>query len=187
MTILSLIKRIPSYASDVKININSCFEKVPEKINKVQLYGIALTAAYTLKQEELLNDIRSEAKIYLEEADAMACKIAVIDIAARAILNSFATVKESREEPFEHGMSFAMADSINVEDVDIHLYYLTAATLLRCDKSVAFCIERLNTLGLGDEEINFVVKLAATLDAAEQALDIETLRSYDFITRESSF
>lgn len=191
MTILSLIKRIPSYASDVKINLNSCFESIPKEVSQVQLYGCALAAGYALRNEEFLNDVRSEAKIYLEDSDAMACKLAVINVAAYSKLNAYeeaAGIKQDASiDSLSKSMSFAVPGMLKVDDVDFMMYSLVASILHRSKVSIVYCINALKNQGVSEECLNFIAKLAATLCSVYEALEIETLRSYDFITREANF
>lgn len=190
MTILSLIKRIPAYASDVKINVNSCFEDVPDGITKVQLYGIALTAGYLLKNEELLNDIRSEAKIYLEDSDAKECKWAAINMSVYSTINVYEEslgVKKSSSPSISKGMSFAMPESLKVDEVNFMMYSLVASIIYRCPFSIKYCCKRLKENGVSQDKIDFIAKITATLCSVYETLEIETLRSYDFITRDTSF
>lgn len=185
------MKRIPAYASDVKININSCFEDVPDGITKIQLYGMALTAGYLLKNEELLNDIRSgEAKIYLEDSDAKECKWAAINISAYSTINVYEEslgVKKSSSPSISKGMSFAMPESLKVDEINFMMYSLVASIIYRCPFSIKYCCKRLKDSGVSQDKMDFAAKLTATLCSAYETLEIETLRSYDFITREESF
>ena len=56
------------------------------EFSEQELYGIALTTGYALKNESLLNQIRAEAKNFLGNEEATACKIAVSSI---SMLNSY--------------------------------------------------------------------------------------------------
>ena len=190
MTILSLIKRIPSYASDVKINLNACFENMPKGMNHARVRGAAVTAGYWFKNEELLNDIRAEAKLYLEDSDAMACKLSIINCSAHARINAYEAAlhsADSSSKPLNKSMSFSMPGSIKVDKVDYMMYCLVASILFRCKTSIKHYTDELRKEKISQECLDFLAKLTATLCSVYETLEIETLRSYDFITRESSF
>ena len=73
MTIANLIRKLPEYADDIKQNLDNIFIQDKNNLSKLQLYGVALSVAYLLKNEQLLNNVRMEAKMFLEEVDATAC------------------------------------------------------------------------------------------------------------------
>lgn len=189
MTILSLIKRIPHYASDVKVNVNSCFEHTKaHSMTQIQLYGVALTIGYILKNEELLNDIRSEAKLYLEDADARACKLASIMTAGAASFEFFKkAAQKANIKNIENHKNFTTLDGIQVHHVDFLMYSLAASIAFRCEAHTNQLIEELLAHKVSPETIGFIAKIVITLTSAYEALEIEALRSYDFIAREEGF
>lgn len=164
---------------------------MPKGINHARVRGAAATAGYWFKNEELLNDIRAEAKLYLEDSDAMACKLAVINCAAHSRINAYENALNSDTEasakPLNKSMSFSMPGSIKVDKIDYMMYCLVASILFRCDTSIKHYSDELRKENISEECLDFLAKLSATFCSVYETLEIETLRSYDFITRESSF
>ena len=89
MSILGLIKKMPDYAEDLKLNLEQVFVKTPDIIDLKDLYGIALSVGYSLGYETLLNDIRAEAKMFLTDIEANACKTASIVMAMANVYYHF--------------------------------------------------------------------------------------------------
>ncbi len=83
--------------------------------------------------------------------------------------------------------STSAIQDLKVEDVDFALYSLCAAILYNCRHCIKQYTDSLLKYGLGIESISKVAKLAAVLKSAADALEIESVRSYDFIVREENF
>ena len=58
MSIQSIIRRIPDYAEDIKQNFADIFNEELEGLTEQQVYGVALAVSYSLKHEQLFNNIR---------------------------------------------------------------------------------------------------------------------------------
>lgn len=191
MTILSLIKRIPSYADEVRVGISEAVTNSIKNISTVQFYGAALTAGYVLKHEQMLNDIRSEAKMYLQEAHGNACKTAAIMGAARSTYHTFRNGCNSGEK---NGRSLSAdtierfkENNVNVPETDFAIYCLTAAALLGCSLCANHYTKFLINKDIPIESLDKLMCFIAFLKAAAAALEIDSMRSYDFILREESF
>ncbi len=188
MTILTLIKRIPSFAIDVKINLNEVFSEDIDGVSKAQTYGIALTSAYVLRHEQLLNDVRSEAKIYLEDTDAQACKIAAVTMSMNSTYHTFSeNIKSTAVSKIKLDASNSAIQDLKVEEVDFAFYSLAAAILYSCPHCIQEYSNILLKYGFSSESIAKVAKLVSVLRSAAIALEIESVRSYDFIVREENF
>lgn len=186
----SLVKRLPFYAEDVKQNIKELFSKELEGLTIRQMYGVALAAGYYLKNEQMLNDIRAEAKIHLEEADATAAKFAVVVTSMTSTYYNFnagVTDEEIRNLPTGLQMNAYSDPDPSFPKVDFELYCLVVSIFLKCKYSTDLHSRTLIDLGVSREAINNVAKIAAVLRAAKAALEIENIRSYEFIARGPNF
>jgi len=193
MTILSLIKRMPSYADEVKIGISEAIGVNIKGISTAQFYGIALTAGYILGNEQMLNDIRSEAKMHLQEQHSDACKTAAVIMSARSAYHVFrrrehtgAKVVAVDEVMLDTAERFKVND-VKVPEMDFAVYCLTAAILLCCNACSNYYTDFLIQRGVPIESLDKIVCFISFLRAAAAALEIESMRSYDFILREESF
>ena len=92
MSIQSILNQLPQYAYDIDKSIREIFFQDLQTLEKYQIFGIVLTAGYALKHECLLNYIRPEAKRYLDNNEANACKIAVSTISMTSMYHNFNVV-----------------------------------------------------------------------------------------------
>ncbi|WHQ46418.1 MAG: carboxymuconolactone decarboxylase family protein [Candidatus Midichloria sp.] len=187
MSILGIIKKLPDYAADIKGNLVSIFEEKKVALDQKQLYGVSLAIAYSLKHEQLLNGIRAEAKLYLEDVDANACKIAATMM---AMTNTYYKFVERAEDPdyknMESELNMLSLSSTEVAKEEMDLYCLGVSILNACNYCISVHSKRVLTTGLSKEAIRDIAKIASVLQAAVNALEIERMRSYDFVVRDAS-
>lgn len=177
---------MPDYAADIKKSVIELFSSLPEGLTEAQVHGVALTAAYFLKNEQLLNDIRAEAKLYLEEKDANACKISVVMMALTTTYH-YCTYEDGEETgQVCDALHLNTLSNPGVSKIDFELYCLTASVLHKCKPAIEYHTKELLKHGITKTGIKNVTRMAAILRATTEALDIESVRSYEFIARQSS-
>jgi len=180
MNISNIAAKLPDYAADIKraiINMSSSYES---NLDERQLYGIALTAAYYLSNEPLLNSVRKDAKFHLEEQDANACKLAVV--------YSALTCKYSKVSGLPYNEVTKKIDPINhkVSDFDFMLYCFVSASLRDAREASTYYADILKNHSLNSEDIDAISLLIASLSAAAEAFKIDSVRSYEFVARQPS-
>lgn len=178
-----LQKHLPDYAQDIKKNLEGLFSEEIPGLTVKQTYGIALATGYFFGNEQLLNDIRSEAKFHLDENDADAAKIAVITTSMASTYYNFHHIARNCETDSK----LNLIRDHNVETVDFELYSLAISILINCNDCIQYHVDKLQNLGISDEGINNLGKIVAALRGAKAAIEIESIRSYDFIARGSIF
>ncbi|MDJ1257132.1 MAG: carboxymuconolactone decarboxylase family protein [Candidatus Midichloria sp.] len=187
MSILGIIRKLPDYAADIKGNLISIFEENKVALDQKQLYGVSLAIAYSLKHEQLLNGIRAEAKLYLEEVNANACKIAATMMAMTNTYYKFVErAGDSAYENMESELNMLSLSSTEVPKEEMDLYCLGVSILNACKHCIAVHSKRVLAAGLSKDAIRDIVKIASVLQAAVNALEIERMRSYDFVVRDAS-
>lgn len=180
MNISNIVAKLPDYTADIKKSITTLASSQKSNLEERQLYGIALTAAYYLKNEQLLNCVRKDAKIHLEEQDANACKLAVV---YSALACKYSKVSGLQYNEVAHSM-----DPVNhkVSDIDFALYCFVSSSLRDAREASIYYAEMLKKHSLTKEDINVISLLIASLSAAAEAFNIESVRSYEFVARQSS-
>jgi len=187
MSILGIIKKLPDYASDIKDTLYSIFEGSDVNLTQKQLYGVSLAIAYSLKHEQLLNEIRAEAKLYLEDIDAKACKVAATMMAMTNTYYRFrGMIEDPAYENIESKLKMSSLNNSEIEKEEMDMYCLSVSILNGCKHCILVHIKRLEVSGLTKEAVNDIVRIAAVLQAATNALEIERMRSYDFVVRDVS-
>jgi hypothetical protein len=185
MNIERIASRIPTYATAIKEMLTEVVKSLPSDLDAVQIHGIALTTAYYIKNEQLLNDVRAEGKLYLGEGDAHACKMAVAIKALRNCCSDFSEAGCSVGRMDRNLANNIVAD-MEVSVLDFELYSLAAATLFSLDEDAAAHAKRIIKLGLSAQAVESCVKLVSVLCAVGEVFDIESVRSYEFSARQSS-
>ena len=77
MSILTIVKNLPSHAYDIKSKLIELFSGDISGLSKRQVFGIALTTSYCLQHDDIITAVHNEAKIYLTEEDLEDCKMAI--------------------------------------------------------------------------------------------------------------
>ena len=176
MSIFTIIRRLPEYAEEAKSLMRTFFlEEEVVGLTEKQLYGIALTAGYYVRSDQMLNDIRAEAKIHLDEEDARACKLAITRVGLLKIYSH----SEKKKVSFSNGEVNSTSDPM-----DYMVYSFTAALLHGDEVGSKEYKKNLLKNGMSKEGIDNIIVLAGIFRSAAQALALEQIRSYDFIARE---
>lgn len=184
----SLVKKLPSYAIDIKNNLTKLFSNENnELLSQEEVYSVALAIGYALRNESVLNSIRSDAKLILEESHANACKAAAVIMAMNNCFYGFKDLCADKEmNDFESGLDMTI---ITNPGIDIKLFEMACLALSILNKC-KYCIEihqhKLIKQGLQKKTFMEIAKIVSVLSAAVVAIDIEKLRSYDFVVREAS-
>ena len=185
MGILAIVKKLPNYATDIKQNLLDIFEEQKSNLEKKELFGISLAICYALGHEQLLNGVRAEAKLYLEEVDASACKVAATMMAMTNVYYSF-TDNAPDYKALESKLTMPSLKNPGVPSKELDLYCLAVSILHSCHHCTMVHTKKLIESGMSKESIRDVARIAAVLKAAMTALEIERMRSYDFVVRDAS-
>ncbi len=186
--IKSLIKKLPFYASDIKINLEKIFINEPNDfLSQEELYIVALTIGYALRHENVLNNIRADAKLVLEENHATACKTAAVMMSMNNCFYGFKDLCEDANlKAAESGL--AMSSLANV-DVNLTLFEMSCfaiSILNKCKYCIGVHQKKLIKKNVSNNALLEIARVVSVLSASASAIDIEKLRSYDFVVREAS-
>lgn len=185
MSIIKLATQLPQYASILKQRLINLFADAPQGLTDQQFYGVALVAGYFLKNEGLLNVIRADAKLYLEEQEANACKSAVVLTAFTSTNYCLGGVCTTANNSTHAQLFEELADTVDVSKVNLGVYCLAAANLYKCENSVKYHHHNLITSGIHPESIQAITNIVSLLRAVAEAIDIDRVRSYEFIARQA--
>jgi len=188
MSIQSILNQLPQYAYDIDRNIREMFHHELKTLEKYQLFGIALTVGYALRNESLLNYIRPEAKNFIDGNEAHACKIAATTIAMTGMYNNFRyNIKDRVIKKMPSTLSQDNLTGHSVDRKDFLIYCLTASIVYGSKYCMDDSIDNLKRLNCSIETIRDIAKTASVIKATGDVLEIERMRSYEFIVREESF
>lgn len=183
-TIKELLKEIPSYAKDIESNLIDFFTKEQNILTPVQFYGVALAICYKLKHDLLLNTMKIEAKIFMDEINIDACKNAAIMMDMTNTYHIFSqemSIKECKDEAMKLNIQTIISPLIN--PIDFYMYCLAISVLNGCGYCIDVFANKLLEKDIKHEVIPYIARMASILKATKSALKINSIQSHDFIFR----
>lgn len=174
MSIDNLKNAMPEYAKDQKLNIGS-LERNSE-LSEQQLWGTILASAAATRNDTVLSEIIDEAKEHLSEeaveaALGAATVMAMNNVAYRAkgwLGDDYAQVK--------FGLRMNIISKPGVEKVDFELWSLAVSSINGCEHCAVAHAKEVRDGGLTKEQVWEAVKIAATIQAVAQVVQIENAR-----------
>ncbi|WP_018692321.1 carboxymuconolactone decarboxylase family protein [Algicola sagamiensis] len=174
MSISSIKDQLGDYAKDIRLNLSNLFNNIEQAgMTPVQFYGTALSVAYTLKNNALIDMIITEAGEHLGEKEINAAKVASTLMAMNNIYYRFVHLvsdKEYGSMPANLRMSQMM--NSGVSQVDFEIFSLAISAINGCGLCIDSHVKQLEKHSVSKQTIQTSIRLAATLNAADQALAI---------------
>ncbi|WPX96350.1 carboxymuconolactone decarboxylase family protein [Candidatus Bandiella euplotis] len=187
MSIKTILEQLPPYASDISKSIKEIFLQDSNTLAKYQTFGITLTVGYALKHEWLLNYIRPEAKRYLDSNEANACKIAASTMSMTNTYYNFSKkINDEEIRKMSSLLSLENLNSHNIDEKDFSMYCLAASIINGCEYCINIHIKKLREQGCSPETIRDIGRIVSVIKAAGDVLEIERMRSYEFMVREEN-
>jgi len=169
----ALRELLPDAARDIKINLQNVL--TPGTLNAAQTWGVALTAAYTSRNEKLTQAVLADAKAagieagVLEDAKAAAILMGMNNVYYR--FRHLIGKEDYSQKPAR--LRMLRISQVSSNKVDFELFCLTASAINNCETCLksheAVVIEG----GLTTDQVHDAVRSAATINAA--AIALETL------------
>lgn len=184
MSIENILRRIPSYATDLKTNLKTVFSQGFGGLSDNSMFLIALSACYTLKHEQLTNNFRNEAKLYLDEQYFDIAKYIAAIMSQNNTFHFFSSqsnnnaIKISKIDLAIDGM-----DDINIDRAEFELALIGVSILNRCSNCANYYAQKVIKRGFSEENVLAVAKIVSVLKAISQVLEIENIRNYEFVAR----
>ncbi|WP_454786071.1 carboxymuconolactone decarboxylase family protein [Legionella sp. WA2024007413] len=181
MSIEQLKQMIPDFAKDIRLNVSSLFGNVTQSgLTEAQFYGVALSVAYTLKDNHIIDAIKTEGSSYitveLEQAvKTAAALMAMNNIYYRAI--HLAENKELAAMPANLRMN-AMLNP-GVPKADFELFALAVSAINGCGMCIHSHVKQLLEHELNKVAVQSVLRIAAILNALSFVLHNNELQITD--------
>ena len=175
MNIDKLKEKLPDYAKDIRLNLSHLFGNVSQSgLTDTQFYGTALAVAYSLQQGDLIAAIRSETDASLLAELEIAAKIAATLMAMNNIYYRFIHLAEDAEfATMPANLRMNALRSHGVDQADFELFALAVSAINGCGLCISSHLQQLSKHGVSKMAMQTSIRLAATLNAAAQALSLE--------------
>lgn len=171
MTLDTLKATLPDYAKDIRLNTSQLFGNVLQSgLTSDQFYGAALSVAYCLKHNDLVDAIKEEAGDEVVSRCDVAAKTAATLMAMNNIYYRFLHLVE--DEAFSTMSAQLRMNGLRnhgVAQVDFELFALVVSAVNGCGLCIASHVKQLLEQGMSRAAIQTGIRLAATLTALVQA------------------
>lgn len=176
-TMSELKSQLPDYAKDIKLNLSKVLsEEGAPGLSLKQIYGTALASAYATKNAQLAQALRSEASGTLSGAEINAAQAAATIMAMNNIYYRFIHLTNDKtfgEMPANLRMQIIANPGI--EKTDFEIYALAVSAINGCGMCMDAHIHTLLKHGISKEGAQSALRIAAVINAAAQALVIDSL------------
>ena len=176
MSIDNVKNKIPDYAKDIKLNRSSLAGE--EVLNPQQMWGAFLASALASRNETVIAEIVGEAAQHLSSEAQNAAKAANGVMAMNNIYYKFISMMKS---PDYAGMPPKLRMNVianpGVEKADFELWALAVSVINGCPGCVKSHEKSLRDLGVSQEQVQTVIRIAAVVHAAASVIGGETVLS----------
>jgi len=162
------------YAKDIKLNLGAVLRDDPEsKLSKNQIYAIALSCAYAVKDHNIINYIFAQSGDILTEAEVKAAQTAATIMAMNNVYYRFVHVVSDEDFgnlPAKLRMN-AMANP-TIDKIDFELYSLAVSAINGCGLCIDSHVKQIVAGGVNKPTIQHAIRIASVINATAQALFI---------------
>lgn len=171
VTLEDLRASLPDYARDLKLNLSAALQQ-PE-LTEQQLWGAALASAIAARNPALLQAIAAEAKARLSPEAERAARTAAALMGMNNVYYRFVHMAggDYAERPARLRMN-ALAKP-GVDHADFELWSLAVSAINGCEMCVQSHEKVVREKGIGPEQVQAVVRIAAVIHAVAGVLEAE--------------
>ncbi len=175
MTIKELKSTLPEYAKDIKLNIGSVLsEEGAPGLTEKQIAMIALGSAYATKDRTLINSTSRTVAELLSAEDVSAVKGATTIMAMNNVYYRFThLVSDKSYDTMPAKLRMNLMANPGIEKIDFELISLAVSAIEGCGLCIDSHVSVIVKHGLSKEGVQSTIRIAATFNAAAQALEIE--------------
>jgi len=174
MTLEQLKESMPDYAKDIKLNLTSVLTDIHSGLTQMQTTGIALASAYATKNNLLIKAMQNHAETILTNEHIKAAKAAVAIMAMNNIYYRFVHLVSDKEyAKLPARLRMNIIANPGVDKIDFELYALAVAAINGCGMCINSHIQILANNGLIKEMLQDCIRIASTINAVAQVLQLE--------------
>ena len=176
MSIQTLRDQLPEYAKDIKLNIGRLIsDDEVDGLMQNQAYGVALASAYGTKHADVIAAVSGQVADTLSDAEMNAAKAAAVIMGMNNIYYRFLHLANDKEyAKMPAGLRMNVIRNPGIDKVDFELYSLAVSAINGCGMCINAHIQEVAKGGISRQGIQSAIRIASVLNAAAQALIIET-------------
>ncbi len=172
----SLIADIPSFAKDIKINIENLISEENTALPYNQILGCALASAYANEEKTVMLELENEAKMTLEQKEIDAIKSAASLMAMNNIYYRFTHLTSDEEYgKMPAGLRMKGINDHNIDKTSFEAYCLAISVINGCAMCVDAHANQLLKHGMNKSQVQMIAKIASVISAAGRAITINEI------------
>lgn len=177
MSIQNLKELLPDFAKDIRINlINVLTLEGAAGLTEKQIFGAALSVAFSLKNTLLIKNLKAEASdAILSSEDIKGIKTAVSLMGMNNIY--YRTIHLAEDHTLSSLPARLRMMSINnpgIDKTDFEIYSLAVSAIAGCGLCIKSHTKKLIQEGLSVEGVQSVIRIAAVIHGCHQSLSLKT-------------
>lgn len=165
---------IPDFGRDIRLNLESVLtEEGAPGLSHAQIWGTALAVAYSLGHPNIVRALEEHAILPLETVEA--AKSAATIMGMNNVYYRFLHLAEDKEfAKLPAKLRMNVIGKPGIPKVDFELMSLAVSALSGCGMCINAHVAELRKAGISNEGIQSCVRIASVLNAAKQALLIQS-------------
>jgi alkyl hydroperoxide reductase subunit D len=176
MGIEALSERIPIYAKDLRLNLQSVLRQT--ELTEQQLWGTAVVSAIVSRNTETLAAVLEEARAHLspQAFDAAASAAAIMGM-NNVYYRFLHLTNNEKYSTIPARLRMNAIRTHGVEQVDFELWCVAASAINNCQACVGSHEKVVREKGLPEEAVLAAVRIASVIHAIATVLDAEPVMS----------
>jgi len=177
MTIAAIKSKIGDFSKDTRINFPKIFTEDGSKdLSLSQIFSIALSIAYSVRNKDLVASIKEDGVGHLDEAHIEAAKSAATIMAMNNVYYRFVhLVGDAEYGRMPAGLRMQVIMNSGIDRKTFELMSLAVSSINGCGMCMESHTKTLEKEGVSKIAIQSAIKIAAVTFAADQALAINEL------------
>ena len=175
MSIETLKNALPAFAKDTRINLgNILTEEGAPGLSQEQIFGVALSLAFSLKNKLLITELKKVASFSPQNLEGI--KVAVSLMGMNNIYYRTVHLSENSNLstlPARLRMTGMVQHGIDKKDFEI--YSLAISTLTGCGMCIKSHTQKLLGEGLSIEGVQSTIRIASVIKAFDQTFELDSL------------
>jgi len=175
MSVEALADRIPSYAKDLRLNLQSVLRQ--SELTEQQLWGTAVASAIASRNAETLTAVLEDARHHLSPQALEAAKSAAAIMGMNNVYYRFLHLTSNEKYstiPARLRMNVIRMHGVN--QADFELWCVAVSAINNCEACVASHEKVVREKGLSEETILAAVRVASVVHAVAAVMDAEVLQ-----------
>jgi lipoyl-dependent peroxiredoxin subunit D len=175
MTFIEVRNQIPEFGRDTRLNLESVLsEEGAPGLTQAQIWGVALASSYALNSPALVGAVLNDGR--LDDAMVEAGKAASVIMAMNNVYyRSMHLMEDAELKKLPARLRMSVIGKPGIAKVDFELMCFAVSALAGCGQCLTAHLNELRKAGISNEGAQSALRIASTLNAANNALKISTL------------